>query len=47
MDQIRICMTHALSFVVQMAVIVVVSPYFIPPAGVIIGLYIYYSLMVS
>ncbi|GAA5957716.1 hypothetical protein JCM3765_003743 [Sporobolomyces pararoseus] len=47
MDQIRICMTHALSFVVQMSVIVVVSPYFIPPAVLIIAAYVYYSLMVS
>ncbi|GAA5937761.1 uncharacterized protein JCM15063_002109 [Sporobolomyces koalae] len=45
MDQIRICMTHALSFVVQMSVIVVVSPYFIPPAILIIAAYVYYSLM--
>ncbi|GAA6016442.1 hypothetical protein JCM11491_002414 [Sporobolomyces phaffii] len=45
MDQIRICMTHALSFVVQMSVIVVVSPFFIPPAILIIAAYVYYSLM--
>lgn len=47
MDQIRICMTHALSFVVQTSVICVVSPYFIPPAVLIIAAYVYYSLMVS
>jgi hypothetical protein len=47
MDQIRICMTHALSFVVQMSVIVVVSPLFIPPAILIIAAYVYYSLMVG
>lgn len=47
MDQIRICLTHALSFIVQMSVIVVVSPYFIPPAFLIISAYVYYSLMVS
>ncbi|GAA5886210.1 hypothetical protein JCM16303_004461 [Sporobolomyces ruberrimus] len=45
MDQIRICMTHALSFVVQTSVICVVSPYFIPPAILIIAAYVYYSLM--
>ncbi|GAA6059991.1 hypothetical protein JCM10212_001149 [Sporobolomyces blumeae] len=45
MDQIRICMTHALSFTVQMGVLVVVSPYFIPPAILIISGYVYYSLM--
>ncbi|GAA5902673.1 uncharacterized protein JCM6883_007204 [Sporobolomyces salmoneus] len=45
MDQIRICMTHALSFVVQTSVICVVSPFFIPPAVLIIAAYVYYSLM--
>jgi ABC-type multidrug transport system fused ATPase/permease subunit len=43
-DQVRICLTHAFSFVVNVGVIVLVSPRFIPPAILIIAIYVKLSL---
>ncbi|KAM0786024.1 hypothetical protein ACM66B_006839 [Microbotryomycetes sp. NB124-2] len=43
-DQVRTCMTHAFSFIINVGVIVLVSPKFIPPAIVIIYCYVRLSL---
>ncbi|BGP48208.1 hypothetical protein JCM10450v2_004080 [Rhodotorula kratochvilovae] len=44
-DQVRITLTHAFSFVINVGVVVIVSPRFIPPAILIVWLYAYYALM--
>ncbi|GAA5873644.1 hypothetical protein JCM1840_002987 [Sporobolomyces johnsonii] len=44
-DQIRMCLTHAFGFVTNVAVIVIVSPRFVPAAMLIIWGYVRYSLM--
>ncbi|CEQ40039.1 SPOSA6832_01630 [Sporobolomyces salmonicolor] len=46
-DQIRMCLTHAFGFITNVAVIVIVSPRFVPAAILIIWGYVRYSLMVS
>ncbi|KAM0747040.1 P-loop containing nucleoside triphosphate hydrolase protein [Meredithblackwellia eburnea MCA 4105] len=43
-DQVRTCLTQAFSFIVNVGVIVVVSPSFIPPALVMIYLYVQLAL---
>ncbi|KAK4048522.1 hypothetical protein OIV83_004690 [Microbotryomycetes sp. JL201] len=43
-DQVRTCMTHGFSFLINVGVIVLVSPKFIPPAIVIIYCYVRLSL---
>ncbi|KAK4053631.1 hypothetical protein OIO90_003870 [Microbotryomycetes sp. JL221] len=43
-DQVRTCMTHAFSFIVNVGVIVLVSPKFIPPAVIIVYCYVRLSL---
>ncbi|GAA5956181.1 hypothetical protein JCM21900_006830 [Sporobolomyces salmonicolor] len=44
-DQIRMCLTHAFGFTTNVAVIVIVSPRFVPAAILIIWGYVRYSLM--
>ncbi|GAA6053022.1 hypothetical protein JCM3770_002387 [Rhodotorula araucariae] len=44
-DQVRITLTHAFSFIINVGVVVIVSPRFIPPAVLIVWLYAYYALM--
>ncbi|GAA5897295.1 hypothetical protein JCM8208_003781 [Rhodotorula glutinis] len=43
-DQVRITLTHAFSFIINVGVVVIVSPRFIPPAVLIVWLYAYYAL---